>query len=97
MHTPLTAPVGSLLFIAGLGHDGPFLRTLGVLMILFPEGISCDICLNDKMEISPFIDVNSCEFFVHNTDNTLGFLLSGDIGLTAQMYIGDKLYTSAHA
>ncbi len=97
MHTPLTAPVGSILFVAGLGGNTTFLSTLGLFIIFIPEGVSYDIRLNDDLEISPFIDINSCEFFLRDVDNKLDFLLSGDVGLTSQLYLTDHFYASAHA
>lgn len=97
MHSPVTAPVGLVLFVSGLGSDGDFVTLLGILMLLVPEGVSFDISLSDQIELSPFIDLNSCEYFVRNDNNELDFLFSGDVGLSAQWYLGDSFYLTAHS
>ncbi len=97
MHSPVSAPVGMVLFVAGLGSSGSFLSTLGILLLIAPEGVSYDIRLSDKVELSPFIDLNSCEYFLSGDSNTLNFLISGDAGLSSQLYISEKFYLSAHA
>lgn len=97
MHTPVTLPVGGLLFVIGLSGGGSFINTLGILMMIVPEGISYDISLTDNMEVSPFIDLNSCEYFLTPEYNDLQFLLSGDAGFAVRMHVSDRFCMSAYS
>ncbi|MPM29189.1 hypothetical protein SDC9_75729 [bioreactor metagenome] len=97
MHTPVTLPVGGLLFILGLSAGGSFINTLGILMMIVPEGVSYDISLTDDLELSPFIDINSCEYYLTPEYNDLQFLLSGDAGIALRMHISDRFYMSAYS
>jgi len=96
MHTPVSAPIGGLLFIAGLGSGGSFISTLGILMLIVPEGVSYDISLSDNVELSPFIDLNSCEYYLTPEYNNLKWLLSGDAGVSCQLHLGDRFCFSAY-
>lgn len=96
MHTPLTAPVGGVLFVSGLGHESSFLSVLGIVLIILPEGVSYDFRLSKKVEMSPFLDFNSVELYL-TPNNQFDFKLSADLGIESQIYITDKFYASAHA
>jgi len=96
MHTPVTAPIGGILFVAGLGGGGGFISTLGILLLIVPEGVSYDISVSDNLELSPFIDLNSCEYYLTPEYNTLKWLLSGDAGLSCQLHLSDRFCFSAY-
>ncbi len=96
MHTPLTLPVGGVLFAAGIGSGGSFLYTLGILLLIAPEGVSYDIQLTDEYELSPYIDLNSAEYYLTPENNQLKFRLSGDAGLTCRMHVSDRFCFSAY-
>ena len=96
MHTPVTLPVGGVLFIAGIGSGGSFLNTLGILLMIAPEGVSFDIQLSDEFELSPYIDLNSCEYYLTPENNTLKFRLSGDEGIAGRIHMSDRFCVSAY-
>lgn len=96
MHTPVTLPLGGILFVAGIGSGGSFLNTLGVLLMIAPEGVSYDISLSDGFELSPYIDLNSCEYYLTPDYNTLKFRLSADAGLACRMHVSDRFCFSAY-
>ena len=77
MHTPVTLPIGGFLFVTGIGSGGSFLNTLGILLMIAPEGVSYDISLSDGFELSPYIDLNSCEYYL-TPENQFKYRLSGD-------------------
>lgn len=91
LHSPLTLPLGTILFFSGLGDNTNIISTLGIILIVIPEGVSFDIPVTDKLEISPFIDVNAGEFFL-KTNNEFDFSLSGDAGASVQYSITDHFY-----
>lgn len=96
MHTPVTLPLGGILFVAGIGSGGSFLNTLGILLMIAPEGVSYDISLSDGFELSPYIDLNSCEYYLTPDYNTLKFRLSADAGLACRMHVSDRFCFSAY-
>lgn len=91
LHSPLTLPLGTILFLSGLGDNTSLISTLGIILIVIPEGVSFDIPVSDDLEISPFIDVNSGEFFL-DPNNDFDFALSGDAGVSVQYNITDNFY-----
>lgn len=96
MHTPVTLPVGGILFVAGIETGGNFLNTLGILIMIVPEGVSFDIPLSDSFELSPYIDLNSCEYYL-TPENKLKYRLSGDAGLAGRIHLGDRFCVSAYS
>jgi len=99
MHMPGLAPVGMLAFLAGLGNGGEFWRFVGIVLFILPEGISYDIPLNDKWEMSPFININSAETYAYGVNNNFRYKFSADGGIATRYYFNDKIfgqfYTSA--
>lgn len=91
MHMPGLAPVGILALI--YGGDDEFFRYIGVILILLPEGISYDIPLNDKWELSPFININSAETYAYGVNNYFRYKFSADGGIAARYYFNKKLYS----
>ena len=97
MHMPATAPLGMLAFIAGLGNGGEFWTIAGIILLVIPEGVSFDITLNDKWELSPFININSAETFTSGSTNEFNYHLSADAGLGTRFYFSDKLFAHAYS
>ncbi|HPS84049.1 MAG TPA: hypothetical protein PLA88_07020 [Bacteroidales bacterium] len=95
-HLPATISAGVKEIQKCISGDSKLGFLSGFIMILLPEGISYNIRMKDKIEMTPFIDINSREYFAMNQTDTLRNRLSGDLGILCRYSLNPHLYVSAY-
>lgn len=65
-HYPMGAFWGIYLLANSSGGSSDLLATLAVISFLIPEGVSYNIKVNDKLNVSPYLNFNSMEFYYND-------------------------------
>lgn len=96
VHSPATTGLGMILLLASLdGDNSGWLSMLGILLMIAPEGISFHIKPNNQYILSPYLNVNSIEFFHSNSE--FNPHLSLESGLRVDRNIGKNMIISSFA
>ncbi|MPM29190.1 hypothetical protein SDC9_75730 [bioreactor metagenome] len=96
-HFPATIHSGIKQIEAWISGDSDLGFLGGFIMLFLPEGVSYSLEMNEKLELRPFLDVNSREYFGVSPTDSLENKLSGDLGLSCQWALNPHLYVSAYA
>lgn len=93
VHSPATTGLGMILFLSSLDGDSGWLSILGILLMIAPEGISFHIKPNNNYILSPYINVNSLDFFHSNQE--FNPHLSLESGLRLDRNLGQNMVLSS--